>query len=97
MFVANELLAADKVDGVEGGNELIKKCGKLSKTGKLAKSQKSAKSRKELSKSGNLPIVNAKENGPSFLNPNAKTAFNHLRLAFTKALILQYFDPKCHI
>ena len=88
VLVADEMLAADEVDGVEGGDELIEKYGKLSKTGKLSKSQKSAKSRKKSSKSGNLPNFDAKENGPSFLTPDARTAFNHLWLAFTKNPIL---------
>ena len=94
VFIANEVLAANEVGGVKGGDELIEKCGKLSKTEKLFKfrklfkSQKSAKSKKELSKSGNLLNFNAKENGLSFLTPNTKMAFNHLRLTCTKALIL---------
>ena len=88
VLVADKVLAADEVDGVEGGDELIEKCGKLLKTGKLSKSQKSAKSRKKLSKNGKLPNFDAKENVPSCLTPNTRTAFNHLRLAFTKALIL---------
>ena len=50
MLVSDEVLAADKVDGVEGGDELIEKYGKLSKTGILSKSEK-LKSEK-LSKSG---------------------------------------------
>ena len=33
----------------------------------------------------------------SFLIPEARSAFNRLRLAFTKAPILQHFDPECHI
>ena len=37
------------------------------------------------------------EAGPSFLIPKARTAFNRLQLAFTKALILWYFDLECHI
>ena len=37
------------------------------------------------------------EDGPKFLTPDAKTAFNRLRLAFTEAPILQHFDPECHI
>ena len=41
VLVANKVLAADEVDGVEGGDELIEKCGKSSKTGKLSKSRKS--------------------------------------------------------
>ena len=56
-----------------------------------------AKSGKKLSKSGNLTNSNTTEDGPKFLTPDTKTAFNRLRLAFTEALILQYFDPKCHI
>ena len=46
MLVANEVLAANKVDGIEDSDESIEKCGKLSKTGKLSKSQKLSKSRK---------------------------------------------------
>ena len=34
---------------------------------------------------------------PNFLTPNAKKAFNHLRLAFIKALIFQHVDLKSHI
>ena len=58
VLVANEVLAADKVDGVEGGDKSIKKCGKLSKTGKSSKSRKLSKSgklkSKKLSKSQKL-------------------------------------------
>ena len=50
MFVANKMLAANEVDGIEGGDESIEKCGKLSKTGKLSKSQKLSKSEKSKSK-----------------------------------------------
>ena len=39
MFVANEVLAANKVGSVEDGNKLIEKYEKLSKTGKLSKSK----------------------------------------------------------
>ena len=78
VLVTDEMLATNMVDGVEGGNQSIEKCGKLSKTGKLFKSQKSAKSRKKLSKSGNLPNFDTKKNRPSFLTPDARTAFNHL-------------------
>ena len=38
MLVANEVLAANEVDGIEGGDKSIEKCGKLLKTGKLSKS-----------------------------------------------------------
>ena len=34
---------------------------------------------------------------PKFLTSNVKEAFNRLRQAFTEVLILQYFDPECHI
>ena len=78
------------------GVEHAKKSGKL-KGQKTFKPQKSAKSRKNSSKSGNLPNFCATEPGPSFLTSEARSAFNRLRLAFTKALILQYFDPECHI
>ena len=47
VLVANEMLTANKVGGVEDGNELIKKYGKSSKIGKLSKSQKLSKSRKK--------------------------------------------------
>lgn len=32
-----------------------------------------------------------------YLSFNAKIVFNHLKQAFTKALIFQYFDLKLHI
>ena len=35
VLVANKMLAANEVDGIEGSDELIEKCEKLSKTGKL--------------------------------------------------------------
>ena len=78
VLIANEVLAINKIGNIKGGDELIEKCGKLSKTRKLSKFQKSAKSKKKLSKRRNLPNFNAKKNGPSFLTPNAKMAFNHL-------------------
>ena len=34
---------------------------------------------------------------PNFLTPDAKKAFNHLRLAFIEAPILQHFNPESHI
>ena len=99
VLVTDKVLAANEVDGVEGDDELIKKCGKLSKTRKLSrlrksksektsKSQNLAKSGKKLSKSGNLTNFNTMEDKPKFLTPNARTAFNCLWLAFTKAPIL---------
>ena len=78
---------------VDGGSEkLVKKSRKLSKGLKLSKSgnsksKKLAKSKKP-TKSRNSPNSNAKKAGPSFLTPKARVAFNRLRLAFIKALIL---------
>ena len=34
---------------------------------------------------------------PLFLTPGTKEAFNQLRQAFTKASMLQHFDPEYHI
>ena len=70
-----------------------KKSGKLFKSGKskskkTSKSQKLAKSGKKLSKGGNSTNFNAMEDKPKFLTPNARTTFNRLWLAFTKALIV---------
>ena len=85
-----------EVDGFGGdGVEHAKKSGK-SKGQKTSKSQKSAKSGKNSSKSGNSPNFGATESGPSFLTSKARSAFNHLRLAFTEAPILWHFDPECH-
>ena len=82
--------------GVGGDEELAKK-SKKSKGQILFKSQKSAKSRKNSSKSGNSSNFGATEARSSFLTPGAKEIFNRLRLTFTRALILQHFDPECHI
>ena len=98
----------DGVDGV-GSVEIAKKSGKLkgqktpksqklAKSWKLSKSEKSkGKKSKKPPKSGNSPNFDAKDTGPNFLTPEARSAFNRLRLAFTKAPILWYFDPECHI
>ena len=80
----------------------VKKSGKSSKSGKLkskktSKSRNLAKSGKKLSKSGNSTNSNAIKAGPKFLTPDARTTFKRLRLAFTEAPILRYFDPECHI
>ena len=74
----------------------------MSKSGKLRrkktfKSQNLAKPEKKLSKSENSTNFDATEDRPKFLTPNARTAFNHLWLAFIEAPILQYFDPECYI
>ena len=70
-------------DGVDGGVKIVKKLGKLkgqktSKFQKLAKSRKLSKSGKNSSKSGNLPNFGATKSGPSFLTPEARSAFNRL-------------------
>ena len=72
ILVTNEIYTVNKLGSIESDDELIEKYGKLSK------SQKSAKSRKKLSKSRNLFNFNIKENVPSFLSPDARTAFNYL-------------------
>ena len=77
------------------GVEYAKKSGKMSKSRKLSKSksektsksQNSAKLGKELSKSGNSTNFDNTEVGPKFLTPDARTAFNCLRLAFIEASI----------
>ena len=83
------------------GNELVKKSGISLKGLKLFKSRNSkcknlAESKKP-SKSGNSSNFDAKKASPSFPNLEARAAFNRLWLTFTKALILQHFDPECHI
>ena len=51
----------------------------------LSKNEKSKKSTR---------VSNVGATGePNFLNPDAKKAFNHLRLAFIEAPILRHFDP----
>ena len=56
-----------------------------------------AKLRKKLSKSENWTNFDATEAELKFLIPDAKTAFDHLQLVFTEALILWYFDPEYNI
>ena len=80
----------------KNGIKYAKKSGK-SKSKKTSKSQNLAKLGKKLSKSGNSTNFDAMEDGPKFLTPDARTAFNRLRLAFTEAPILWHFDPECHI
>lgn len=71
--------------GVSGGKEFTRKPGKP-KNQKLCKFSKILKYKKLL-KSGNLPNNNAMKR-LSFLILNSRIAFNHLWLAFNKALIL---------
>ena len=86
-----------KVDEFGDNSTEYAKESRKSKGKDLSKSQKLAKSGKNSSKSWNLPNFDATEFGPSFLTPKARSTFNHLWLAFTKAPILQHFDPKYHI
>ena len=88
VFIINKILTTNKVDGIKGNDELIKKCGELLKIRKLSKSQKLAKLKNDLSKSRNLSNFNTKKNRSNFLISNTRIAFNCLQLAFTKALIL---------
>ena len=96
------VLAANEVDDVNGGDgssdrlkHVEPKTTRL-ESQKTSKSQNLAKSKKQ-TKSGNSPKFDATEDGPSFLTPEARAAFNRIRLAFTKAPILWHFDPECHI
>ena len=108
MFAADEIDGVEGDDELIGKCGKLSKIGKLSKSQKSSKSEKlksektfksqnSAKSRKKLSKSGNSTNFNAIEDEPKFLIPYARTIFNRLRLAFTKALILRHFDLECYI
>ena len=45
---------------------------------------------------GRSPSKNSNK-AMGYLTPNARRAFTQLSQAFTKALILRYFDPECHI
>ena len=104
VLTANEVLGAkvlavNKIGSIGGGGDgssdglkhVEPKTGrsesqKSSKSGN-SEGKKSAKSKKP-SKSGNSPNFNAKKAGQSVLNAKAMSAFNRLRLAFTKAPIL---------
>ena len=79
----------------KSGKSKGQKSARSRKSSKLGKS-KDGKSKKP-PKSGNSPNFDAKNIRPSFLTPQARSAFNCLRLTFIKALILRHFDPKYHI
>ena len=96
-LTSEEIVDGEGGDGIDGGGvETTKKSRKL-KGQKTFKFRKSSKLGKNLSKSGNSPNFGAIESRPSFLTPEAKSAFNRLRLALTEAPILRYFDSECHI
>ena len=63
----------------------------------MSKFQNLAKLRKKLSKSVNLINFDTIKARAKFLTLNAKKTFNRLWLGLIKALILQRFDPECHI
>ena len=74
-----------------GNNEVVKGDGdRVDET--VVDLSKNKKSRKSMC----IPNIGAMEK-PNFLTPNAKKAFNHLRLVFIKVLIFQHFDLKSHI
>ena len=83
-----------EVDGIGVGKNGVEHAKKSEKT---SKSWKLSKSGKRLSKSRNSTNSDATEDGSKFLTPDARTAFNCLRLAFTEAPIFRHFDPECHI
>ena len=66
--------------------------GRADETVVDSSTSKNEKSRK----STRVPNIGA-TGEPNFLTPDAKKAFNYLRLAFIKAPILQHFDPESHI
>ena len=56
----------------------------------------SSRNDEKSAKSGFIkPVQGAEE--PSFLTSDTGQAFTQLKQAFTKALILQHFDPECYI
>ena len=66
--------------------------GRADETVVDSSTSKNEKSRK----STRVPNIGA-TGEPNFLTPDAKKAFNHLRLAFIKAPILRHFDSENHI
>ena len=89
VLVVNKVLAVSEIDGIKNNKSTQKFVE--SKTRKLSKSQKLAKFKKLL-KCGNSPNFSAKKSGLTFLTSSTRKTFNCLWLAFTKALILWYFD-----
>ena len=81
-------VGADKLNrfDVDSDKKIAKK-SKKSKSEKSSKSQKSAKSEKKLSKSGNAPNFDIKENRLSFLILKTRSTSNCLWLIFINTLI----------
>ena len=71
----------------DNNNEVVEDGGDRN----LLKSKKSKNT-----KSGIQMRIGAKRE-PTFLTPGVRKTFNQLRQVFTKALILQHFDPESHI
>ena len=90
--IGSSVASAFRVDDDEvvGKSVIIRSA--VSRSDTLRKSAKS----KSQTKSGHLGNSNDLEK-PKFLTPKAKKVFNRLSQAFIKALILQHFDPECHI
>ena len=87
--LARKVFRADINEVVGGGG------GRADETVRnLSKSKKSKNNKSE--NSTRVPNIGATEE-PTFLTSDTRKAFNFLRQAFIKALILQYFDPECHI
>ena len=75
-------------------NKVIKIGGKVNEMVKnLSKSKKSKNTKSKIPTYTNIGAMGE----PIFLIFGAKEAFNQLWQAFIEALILQYFDPECHI
>ena len=105
-LIFDKLEVGDGEDGVNVSGDNVKLANKSRKlkSQKLAKFQKLFKSRKwkdeklkKPSKSKNLPNFNIIKAGLSFLTPDARISFNHLRLAFNNTQIFWHFDLECHI
>ena len=93
MLAANEVGSiSDDGDGSSDGLKRMEPKTGRSESQKLSKSGNSegkiSANSKKASKSGNSSNFDAKKAGPSFLTPKARSAFNRLRLTFTKAPIL---------
>ena len=76
-------------------NEVVGVGSRANETFKNLSKSKKAKNDESKSSTRSLDIRATGE--PIFLTSGANKAFNCLRQAFIKALILQHFNPECHI
>ena len=83
--------SSDSALSLGGNNDKVVGVGGKAGDRNLSKSKKSKNA-----KSGKQICIGAMGK-PIFLTPGAREPFNQLRKAFTKALILQHFDPECYI